>query len=67
MFEVGGVDLMLWMWLFLWFMWVVILFICGMLIVMFVSEEYWMEVGVMVVFVLIVLFVLWLNKCGCDV
>jgi GABA permease len=44
----------------------VILFICGTLTVMLVSEEHRMEVGATAVLALFVLLASWLNKRGRD-
>ena len=43
--ESTGADPTLRMWLFPWLTWAVILFICGTLTVMLVSEDHRMEVG----------------------
>jgi GABA permease len=64
--ESTGADLTLRMWLFPWLTWAVILFICGTLTVMFVSEAHRMEVGATAVLALLVLFASWLNKRARD-
>ncbi|KVS37694.1 GABA permease [Burkholderia cepacia] len=64
--EATGADLTLRMWLFPWLTWLVILFICGTLTVMLVSEDHRMEVGATAVLALIVLLASWLNKRGRD-
>ena len=60
--EVSGADLTLRMWMFPWLTWAVIVFICGTLTVMLVSEDHRMEIGATALLALIVLAAAWLNK-----
>ncbi|WP_324657642.1 GABA permease [Burkholderia thailandensis] len=66
MLDATGERLQLRMWCFPWITWAVILFICGVLTVMLVSEAHRMEVGATAVLALIVLAASWLNKRGRD-
>ncbi|MCW0134200.1 GABA permease, partial [Burkholderia pseudomallei] len=60
--DVSGANLTLRMWMFPWLTWAVIVFICGTLTVMLVSEDHRMEVGATAVLALIVLAASWLNR-----
>ncbi|KVU63118.1 GABA permease [Burkholderia cepacia] len=60
--EEGGIRIQLKMWCFPWLTWVVILFICGLLVAMLVRDEQRVEVTATAALALVVVAASWLNQ-----